>query len=70
MFQNKIDGNEYCVISKAADDELNYLAKCCIELDRAFWALEKDFDVTLLKLNPLISSPKHHMIYVSKKGTR
>ena len=70
MFQNKIDGNEYCVISKAADDEFNYLAKCCIELDRAFWALEKDFDVTLLKLNPLISSPKHHMIYVSKKCTR
>ena len=68
MFRSKIDKNEYCVLSKAADDEFNYLAKCCIELDRAMWALEQGFEVTLLRMNPLISSPKHHVIYVQTKS--
>ena len=66
VFQGKIDQEEYCIISKAADDEFNYLAKCYIELDRGFWALEQGFEVTLLRMNPLISSPKHHIIYAKR----
>ena len=67
VFRSKIDEKEYCLISKAADDEFNYVAKCCIELDRAFWALDQGFEVTIMKMNPLISSPKHHVIYVKRK---
>ena len=67
FFQSNLNEKEYCVISKAADDEFNYVAKCCIELDRAFWASDHGFEVTILKMNPIISSPKHHVIYAKQK---
>ena len=66
FFQANINEKEYCLISKAADDEFNYVAKCCIELDRAFWASDQGFEVTIMKMNPVVSSPKHHVIYAKR----
>ena len=66
FFKANINEKEYCLISKAADDEFNYVAKCCIELDRAFWASDQGFEVTIMKMDPIVSSPKHHVIYAKR----
>ena len=63
-FKELLTEEEYFIISRAADDENNYLAKCLIEFDRAKWAAEKGYaDVHMLKMDPPIASPKHHIIY-------
>jgi len=50
-------------LSKRADDLGHYPAKCLIEYDRALWAKENGFQgVDLLKLSPLESTPKHHVL--------
>ena len=56
---------EYFCLSKAADDENNYEAKCVIEYDRAAWARENNFLVTLLRMEPVSATPKHHVLYCS-----
>ena len=68
VFRSLISENEYALLSKAADDEFNYLAKCCIELDRGYVALEQGYEVTLLSMDPLIASPKHHIVYSRRNG--
>jgi len=60
-----ISRDEYFCLSKAADDENNYEAKCVIEYDRAAWARENSFHVTLLRMEPVTATPKHHVLYCS-----
>ena len=55
-------------MSKAADDKNNYEAKCLIEYDRAIWAKERGFEVSLLRMEPGFCTPKHHVLYCSFKG--
>ena len=59
---------EYFQVSRAADDENNYEAKCLIEYDRARWAREKGFEVSLLRMEPVSCTPKHHVLYCSFKA--
>ena len=54
---------EYLQVSRAADDENNYEAKCLIEYDRARWARENGYDVSLLRMEPVEATPKHHVLY-------
>lgn len=52
-------------VSRAADDQNNYLAKCLIEYDRSQWAGENGFSsVHLFKMNPTSATPKHHILYL------
>jgi SAM-dependent methyltransferase len=51
-------------LTRAADDRENYEAKCLIEYDRALWATENGFDVSLFKLTPKLCTPKHHVLYL------
>lgn len=52
-------------VSRAADDQNNYLAKCLIEYDRSQWAMDQSFTaVHLFKMNPMLASPKHHILYL------
>jgi len=60
-----ISREEYLQVSRAADDENNYEAKCTIEYDRARWAEENGFSVSLLRMEPVEATPKHHVIYCS-----
>ena len=55
---------EYSTLSRAADSMGRYEAKCFIELDRGLRALERGCECYFLKLNPIIASPKHHVLYV------
>ena len=63
-----ITHDEYFQVSRAADDESNYEAKCLIEYDRAGWARESGFEVSLLRMEPASCTPKHHVLYCSYKG--
>jgi len=54
---------EYLQVSRAADDENNYEAKCLIEYDRARWARENGYEVALLRMEPVQATPKHHVLY-------
>lgn len=56
---------EYFQLSRAADDLNNYEAKCAVEFDRAKWAEENGFAVSLLRMEPSTASPKHHVLYCS-----
>jgi len=60
-----ISESEYFLISRAADDESNYEAKCMVECDRACWAEENNFKVTRMRMEPITASPKHHVLYCS-----
>ena len=60
-----ISRDEYFHLSRAADDENNYEAKCVIEYDRARWAKENGYDVSLLRMEPVSATPKHHVVYCS-----
>lgn len=64
LFQKHMNQDEYLgQLSKSADDLGNYDAKCLIEYDRALWAKEKGFkQVEMWKLNPVESTPKHHVL--------
>jgi len=54
-------------LSKSADDEGNYPAKCLIEYDRAVWAKENGFrKVELFKMTPTTCTPKHHVLYLKQ----
>jgi len=58
-----ISRDEYFLLSRAADDDDNYDAKCVIEYDRAAWAREHYDQVSLLRMEPVSSTPKHHVLY-------
>jgi 2-polyprenyl-3-methyl-5-hydroxy-6-metoxy-1,4-benzoquinol methylase len=60
--------DEYLSMSKAAEDSGIYEAKCLIEYDRALWAKENGYNVQLLKMSPEDCTPKHHVLYLTKKG--
>jgi len=63
-----INQDEYLsLLSRAADDLGSYEAKCLIEYDRALWAYENGYDVQLLKLSPKESTPKHHVLYLTRR---
>ena len=62
-----ITSDEYFQVSRAADDESNYEAKCLIEYDRAGWARDSGFEVSLLRMEPVSCTPKHHVLYCSFK---
>ena len=62
-----ISRDEYFQVSRAADDENNYEAKCLIEYDRARWARENGFEVSLQRMEPVSCTPKHHVLYCSFK---
>jgi 2-polyprenyl-3-methyl-5-hydroxy-6-metoxy-1,4-benzoquinol methylase len=63
-----INQDEYLsLLSRAADDLGSYEAKCFIEYDRALWANENGYNVKLLKLSPEESTPKHHVLYLTKQ---
>ena len=55
---------EYSLLSRAADSMGRYEAKCLIELDRGLRAMERGCECYFLKLNPIIATPKHHVLYV------
>lgn len=59
--------DEYLSISKAAEDNGIYEAKCLIEYDRALWANENGYHTQLLKMTPENCTPKHHVLYLRKK---
>lgn len=59
--------DEYLSMSKAAEDNGIYEAKCLIEYDRALWAKENGYDVQLLKMSPEECTPKHHVLYLTKQ---
>eukprot|EP00092_Neocalanus_flemingeri_P016775 GFUD01018144.1.p1 GENE.GFUD01018144.1~~GFUD01018144.1.p1 ORF type:complete len:456 (+),score=139.56 GFUD01018144.1:58-1368(+) len=63
FISSHISRAEYFQLSRAADDENNYEAKCAIEFDRARWAQENGFAVSLLRMMPLSATPKHHVLY-------
>ena len=67
FISNLITRDEYFQVSRAADDENNYEAKCLIEYDRAGWARENGFEVSLLRMEPVSCTPKHHVLYCSFK---
>lgn len=59
-----------CVVP-AADDASLYPAKCLMELDRALHAGESGCaDVHLFRFDPVVASPKHHVIYCRRGGRR
>jgi len=63
-----INQDEYLsLLSRAADDLGSYEAKCLIEYDRALWAYENGYDVQLLKLSPKECTPKHHVLYLTRR---
>ena len=63
-----INQDEYLsLLSRAADDLGSYEAKCFVEYDRALWANENGYNVKLLKLSPEESTPKHHVLYLTKQ---
>ena len=68
LLSSLITRDEYFQVSRAADDESNYEAKCLIEYDRAGWARESGFEVSLLRMEPASCTPKHHVLYCSFKG--
>ena len=59
--------DEYLSMSKAAEDNGIYEAKCLIEYDRALWAKENGYIVQLLKMSPEECTPKHHLLYLTNK---
>jgi len=59
--------DEYLSMSKAAEDNGIYEAKCLIEYDRALWAKENGYDVQLLKMSPEECTPKHHVLYLTNQ---
>ena len=65
FISNLMTPEEYFRVSRAADDENNYEAKCLIEYDRARWAGENGFEVSLFRMEPVSCTPKHHVLYCS-----
>ena len=63
-----ISREEYFQVSRAADDESNYEAKCLIECNRARGVVESGFEVSLLRTEPASCTPKHLVLYCSFKG--
>ena len=68
LISSLITRDEYFQVSRAADDESNYEAKCLIEYDRAGWARESGFEVSLLWSEPASCTSKHHVLYCSYEG--
>jgi len=58
-----ITSEQYHLISRAADNQGSYKAKCAVEIDRARWAEESGAQVAYSKMNPVSATPKHLMIY-------
>jgi len=57
-----ITSEQYHLVSRAADNQGNYKAKCAVEIDRARWAEENGADVEYFKMTPVSATPKHLMI--------
>ena len=68
FISNLITRDEYFQVSRAADDENNYEAKCLIEYDRAAWARENGFEVSLLRMEPASCTPKHPRVILFFQG--
>jgi len=66
LFSSLLSRQQYWALSRAADDDNHYPAKCLVEYDRARGQEESNAKVSLLIMDPPSASPKHHVIYCSR----
>jgi len=66
LFSSLLSRQQYWALSRAADDDNHYPAKCLVEYDRARGQEESNAKVSRLIMEPPSASPKHHVIFCSR----
>jgi len=66
LFSSLLTRQQYWALSRAADDDNHYSAKCLVEYDRARGQDESGAKVSLHIMDPPSASPKHHVLYCAR----